>query len=43
MREPMSAEGYEQTMEKLRDSENFKPKPGKGDKSFFDRMKEYFN
>ncbi len=30
-------------MEKLRDSENFKPKPGKGDKSFFDRMKEYFN
>ena len=31
------------TIEKLRDSENFKPKPGKGDKSFFDRMKEYFN
>ncbi len=30
-------------MEKLRESENFKPKPGKGDKSFFDRMKEYFN
>jgi molecular chaperone DnaJ len=31
------------TLEKLRDSENFKPKPGKGDKSFFERMKEYFN
>jgi molecular chaperone DnaJ len=31
------------TMEKLRESENFKPKPGKGDKSFFERMKEYFN
>ncbi len=31
------------TLEKLRESENFKPKPGKGDKSFFERMKEYFN
>jgi molecular chaperone DnaJ len=31
------------TLEKLRDSENFKPKPGKGDKSFFERMKEYFH
>ncbi len=31
------------TLEKLRDAENFKPKPGKGDKSFFERMKEYFN
>ncbi len=30
-------------LEKLRDSENFKPKPGKGDKSFFEKMKEYFN
>lgn len=30
-------------LEKLRDAENFKPKPGKGDKSFFERMKEYFN
>jgi molecular chaperone DnaJ len=30
-------------MEKLRDSENFKPKPGTKDKSFFDRMKEYFD
>jgi molecular chaperone DnaJ len=30
-------------LEKLRDSENFKPRPGKGDKSFFERMKEYFN
>jgi molecular chaperone DnaJ len=31
------------TLEKLRESENFIPKPGKGDKSFFERMKEYFN
>ena len=31
------------TLEKLRDSENFKPKPGKGEKSFFEKMKEYFN
>lgn len=30
-------------LEKLRDSQNFKPSPGKGEKSFFDRMKEYFN
>lgn len=30
-------------LEKLRESDNFKPHPGKGDKSFFDRMKEYFN
>ncbi len=30
-------------LEKLRDSENFKPRPGKNDKSFFERMKEYFN
>lgn len=30
-------------LEKLRDSENFKPNPGKGDKSFFEKMKEFFN
>jgi len=30
-------------IEKLRTSENFKPHPGKGDKSFFEKMKEYFN
>lgn len=29
-------------LEKLRDSPNFKPQPGKHDKSFFDKMKEYF-
>jgi molecular chaperone DnaJ len=29
-------------LEKLRDAENFKPHPGKNDKSFFDRMREYF-
>ena len=30
-------------LDKLRESENFKPRPGKNDKSFFERMKEYFN
>jgi len=30
-------------LEKLRDSENFKPDPGKGEKSFFDKMKDYFH
>ncbi len=29
-------------LEKLRESENFKPKPTTKDKSFFERMKEYF-
>ncbi len=29
-------------IEKLRESKNFKPAPGKNNKSFFDRMKEYF-
>jgi len=29
-------------LEKMQDSENFKPNPGKGDKTFFERMKEYF-
>jgi len=29
-------------LEKLRDSNNFFPKPSKKEKSFFDRMKEYF-
>lgn len=31
-----------QTLENLRSSENFKPDPGKEDKSFFDKMKEFF-
>jgi molecular chaperone DnaJ len=30
-------------MEQLSTSENFKPKPSNKDKSFFERMKEYFN
>ena len=30
------------TLEKLRNSSNFKPNPGKSDKSFFERMKEFF-
>ncbi|MFN8166535.1 MAG: molecular chaperone DnaJ [Bacteroidia bacterium] len=29
-------------LEQLRHSANFKPNPGKGDKSFYDRMKEFF-
>lgn len=29
-------------LEALRNSENFKPDPGKQDKSFFDKMKEFF-
>ena len=29
-------------LEKLRNSENFKPHPGKGEKGFFERMKDYF-
>ena len=31
-----------ESLEALRDSENFKPDPGKSDKSFFDKMKEFF-
>lgn len=30
-------------LEKMRDMENFKPKQEKGDKGFFERMKEYFS
>ncbi len=30
------------TLEALRNSENFQPDPGKQDKSFFDKMKEFF-
>jgi molecular chaperone DnaJ len=29
-------------LDRLRDSPNFKPQPGKNEKSFFDKMKEYF-
>ncbi len=29
-------------LEKLRESPNFKPQPGKNEKSFFERIKEYF-
>ncbi len=31
-----------QTLEKLRGSANFKPQPAKGERGFFDRMKEFF-
>lgn len=37
----LSAE-EEKLMEKLRQSPNFKPQPQKGDKGFFDRMKDVF-
>jgi molecular chaperone DnaJ len=30
-------------LEKLKDSPNFKPNPGKEERGFFDRMKEFFN
>ena len=30
-------------LEKLKDSDNFKPQPNKNDKGFFERMREYFN
>jgi molecular chaperone DnaJ len=30
------------TLEKLEESENFRPNPGTGDRNFFDRMKNYF-
>jgi molecular chaperone DnaJ len=31
-----------EALEKLQSSPNFKPNPGKNEKSFFERMKEYF-
>jgi molecular chaperone DnaJ len=31
-----------QLLEQLRESPNFAPQPGKGDRGFFDRMKDYF-
>jgi len=30
-------------LEKMKDSKNFNPDPGKSEKGFFDRMKDYFN
>jgi len=38
----LSAE-EEKILEKLRTSKNFEPNPGKSDKGFFERMKDYFN
>lgn len=32
-----------ETLESLRNSNNFKPNPNKNDKGFFERMKDYFN
>lgn len=31
-----------ENLEQLRNSENFRPDPGKSDKTFFDKMKEFF-
>lgn len=31
-----------QMLEKLKDSEHFQPKPGKGEKGFFDKIREFF-
>ena len=40
---PKALSAEERSMlEKLRESPNFKPQPGKNDKSFFEKMKEYF-
>ncbi|WP_342331169.1 molecular chaperone DnaJ [Pedobacter sp. FW305-3-2-15-E-R2A2] len=40
---PKALSSEERSMlEKLRESPNFKPQPGKNDKSFFEKMKEYF-
>lgn len=40
---PKALSSEERTLlEKLRESPNFKPQPGKNDKSFFEKMKEYF-
>lgn len=40
---PKTLTREEKTMlEQMQDSENFKPNPSKGDKTFFERMKEYF-
>ena len=33
---------YKRQIEQLRDSKNFKPNPAKNQKSFFERMKDYF-
>ncbi len=40
---PKSVSGEErELLEKLRDSRNFVPNPGKNDKGFFEKVKEYF-
>ncbi|SET75310.1 molecular chaperone DnaJ [Hymenobacter actinosclerus] len=40
---PKSVSGEErELLEKLRDSRNFMPSPGKNDKGFFEKVKEYF-
>ncbi|MEZ4886360.1 MAG: molecular chaperone DnaJ [Chitinophagales bacterium] len=35
--------GERSALEKLRNSPNFQPNPSKGDKNFFDKMRDYFN
>jgi molecular chaperone DnaJ len=33
----------QQLMEKMREMPNFAPQPGKGERTFFERMRDYFN
>ena len=33
----------ESLLEKLKDAPNFQPQPGKNERSFFEKMKDYFN
>jgi molecular chaperone DnaJ len=41
---PKSVSAEEKTvLEKLRESPNFQPKPGSGNRSIFDKMKDFFN
>ncbi len=41
---PKTLNGDEKALlEKLKTAPNFQPNPGRGDKSFFEKMKEYFN
>ncbi len=36
------SDSEKELLEQMRNSDNFKPQPGKGDKGFFERMKDYF-
>jgi molecular chaperone DnaJ len=36
------SEEEKEILDKLKDAENFQPKPGKRDKGFFDKVREFF-